>query len=355
MVTGEAYTGLICPGYMSCAQWWCNWVDSHVFFSSGLVAQCDPGVVRDGEHFPTIMCVNRFGSNKGSDADALEIGSLLRNHIERFGDIYLRALTESLNFDQYSGIALNHWSGVSERYLRMKVAAPFFWIEPTCVTHYVNPDLPANKYGFGALCGTMEPKTVALTEGVVLVDQAGIKSLVDVKWRTARTNLWTMYLLNHHLGGLEHVKVKQADSDAFFLTGLSSEYDSVRDAMISGADLTRYHWEGGDCPLSKPAELGYIGGYLRLILTHCEMEGKFLINTHCFTYDDLKNGHIRISANRVRYMHKSSIGSSSGKANRAWCPASAMLSEFRVSGVDTIVSFDYNLPMFGRLVPRNIN
>ncbi len=50
-------------------------------------------------------------------------------------------------------------------------------------------------------------------------------------------------------------------------------------------------------------------------------------------------------------MHKSSIGCSPEKAYRAWCPASAMLSEFRASGVDSMEMFNYNLPVFGGWFP----
>ncbi|QKI37142.1 putative coat protein [Macrophomina phaseolina victorivirus 1] len=271
------------------------WVDAIGLTSAALVAHCDPTVSASGGKYPTVFVSNTGdisppGTGEGDlegDADARAIGRQISADLGRFAPLYTRGLTRLFGLTTNSGVAEAHFSTVAaqcladttDRHLRHKTVAPYFWVEPTSL---IDPDFlgsEAEAGGFGALVKAGSQRAIPCFERFREIDHGRNAnfSTVAFKMRTARTS----GLVCAHAAEptpLAGLKLYQFDEDSVVLAGDQGPTAGDVPTKHAAADpLSSYLWRRGQSAIPAPAEF-------------MNIQGAYAAKYRVVTWDDDFNG-----------------------------------------------------------------
>nr|QLC27594.1 coat protein [Erysiphe necator associated victorivirus 1] len=248
-----------------------SWVDGIALKTAAAVAHCDPCVNATGGTYPTVLTAARgpvlapgSGEVNPTDADATVIGRQIAADVGRFAPAYTRALMDLFGLRAYSGIADSvHCTATrsaldetTDRHLRHKTVAPYFWIEPTSLIKAGQFGLPAEAAGFGALVTAGEQATRPCFEQVTELDRGRHADFCTVafKMRSARTS----GLVSAYAGTpaeLAGLKLYQFDESSIVLAGSQGNVPGDVPAKHAVAEpVSSYLWTRGQSPIPAPAE-----------------------------------------------------------------------------------------------------
>jgi len=317
--------------------------DGSALLSAGLSAISDPLVTYKGKRYPTIVAAQAAqltdGKGVASDADySLDLTSQVASGSSVFCRRYAVNLARSLMLNDggadIASVAMesgfNELSGRTNRHLKLPVAAPFYWVEPTSLIHDVQVyDSPAQDSGYGAYAGTDNPATLPYFEDLEVRRQGANVEHWFAGWRTARTCGAVLLHRYNPQDGLGALIIRQASQTGFALRGGMSE--DILVTMRRNAPLSEYLWERGDAGLPAPAELVYTGNSIAFLAVQQTLDP--------LSYDvadaNLKAGMdhddmVHVSVGPPSFMQISNIGSRTAKVVRARTAAAASLAATRL-------------------------
>lgn len=284
------YDGLPAPSNDSLRSY-IAWVDSIALVTAAAVAVSDPLVKSENGMYPTVFVTTGFTEidniEKRKDAMGTDQAIRIAGGCDRFVRNYITNLCRIFAMGENGGRAEAHLHaqfsnatvGTADRHLRYSVIAPFFWIEPTGLIRYDTSDMPACIEGYGHLGMPGERVAYPYAEAVEQVCVGSGVEGIRCDWRTARTNKILMHLNGHLQGGLANIRMQQADSGAWTLTGGTSSDMTTR--ISTGCDVGALMWVRGQSQLVAPAECIYTGGRVGMLFKQVEYDDRF---TPTFTH-----------------------------------------------------------------------
>ncbi|BAV56301.1 capsid protein [Fusarium poae victorivirus 1] len=253
------------------------WVDAIALKTAAIVAHCDPCVRADGGYYPSVFTassgdISPPGTEEGEvpEAVATNIGRQISSDVGRFAPLYMRGLCYLFGMSSTSGIAeahfsttaADHLSGTTDRHLRHRTVAPYFWIEPTSLVPTNALGTTAEAAGFGALTTAGVEAAIPAFERVREIDHGHNANFTTIgfKMRSARTSgLVAAYAANPaELSGL---RLYQFDESSVVLAGNNGPTNGDVPAKHNAADpLSSYLWTRGQSAIPAPAEFMNIQG-----------------------------------------------------------------------------------------------
>jgi len=259
----------------------CGWVDSIALVTAALVAESDPGVVIDGDWFPTVFVSGRApraraGDNTPGTAEmardlstmiGAECGNFVRSYVRNLADCFCLSGGEGKAESILSAMFIN-MAGRDERHLRFPVVAPFNWIEPTSLIPFGRIQHHSGS-GSGALVSPGGVRTVPLFEQAEMSKSTNTDyTRMKVKIRSARSCGLLVHLAHHPVDGLGCIRVKQVDPEGIVLPGGRPNRLTI-DLLEAGLDIGSLLWVRGQSKIVSPCELLNIrGGLYGLVLRH---------------------------------------------------------------------------------------
>lgn len=244
-------------------------VDAIALKSAGLTALADPLINIKGRWYPTVLNaedgpIAAPGANEeGTDADAVCLASQLASVAPAFAENYVRQLGWLFNTHGGEDIAASFMCqqfdmlvNTADRHLKLKVAAPFYWVEPTTLFDTA-PESFADSQGYGLLSSNSCGRQMPWFDGQAkLLSATPTRARVAVGWRSARTCGALLHSMMHPRDGLAHYIPTQFVAEKMLLKGGSQP---VWEARASRQGLDEYTWGRGQCEVPAPAEMLYIG------------------------------------------------------------------------------------------------
>lgn len=323
-----------------------GYVDSLALMTAGLVAHCDPGVIRDGEWFPSIFTqttsalpVVRPGNHQASvPAGLTRCRNAIVADFGRFAALYVPSLCKLFGFGENSGIAqraLCAFAGdipADERHLQFVSVAPYFWVEPTSLIDPGFCGTMCESEGFGSygakMSSTLIPAWEACsprTTGVLT------HSLVNVKMRSARTSGFIAHFNGHAQDGLGAVFPRQLDPGGIIHPGNNVAQPEVRDRLDAQVDMAGYLWTRGQSPFPAPAELVNTGLTMGLLVRHMSVadDGDITVE-HMVGKGDLPIMQVRFDVGIPRGLPIGASNAGNSDARRARTRAAVSLDQVRL-------------------------
>nr|BBJ77935.1 coat protein [Alternaria alternata victorivirus 1] len=247
------------------------WVDAIALKTAAAVAHCDPCTIATGGSYPTVFtsatgAVSAPGTDEtdAGDADSRTIGRQISSDSGRFAPLFVRALTGIFGLNTISGVAeAFHCTAAgqellesTDRHLRHKTVAPYFWIEPTSLIPRNAFGTEAERAGFGSITSVGLESEMPAFERVRELDRGRNAnfSTIAFKMRTARTS----GLISAYAGkpaDLSGFRLYQFDEDSIILPGDQGPTAGTVAAKHAAADpITSYLWRRGQSPIPAPAE-----------------------------------------------------------------------------------------------------
>nr|QDH90570.1 MAG: hypothetical protein H4RhizoLitter2099_000001 [Totiviridae sp.] len=253
------------------------WVDAIALKTAGLVAHCDPCVTGPGGLYPTVFTSNTGSigaagctGEAGTDNDARAIGRQISGDTSRFAPTYIRGLNMLFGRQTNSGVAEAHFSSAvasaaydsTDRHLRHKTVAPYFWVEPTSLIPNNYLGSVAERAGCGSLATVGLESTTPYFERLRELDRGmhANYSTIAFKMRSARTSgLVAAYAATP--ADLAGLKLYQFDESSIVLAGDQGPTPGDVPSKHAAADpLSSYLWKRGQSPIPAPAEFLNIQG-----------------------------------------------------------------------------------------------
>lgn len=247
------------------------WVDSIALTTAAAAAHSDPGVVVDGEVYPTVLTAVGKDSKGWIEAHGTALTSVVapfaRNYVSLLAHIFgITSLNMGAACDHLMS-ACSQAAGKKPAHLEHETIAPFFWIEPTCVLPAGVGTSETVRAGYGSLAGPGATSSRPAFAGASNVRERGDVYTVDISWRSARIHGMLQHMRLHPSGDLSKVSVLSAEPSRFCLAGGAS---GVRDKMVNREGLDRWLWGRGHSGLIAPAECIYTGKAVRLLVRHLD-------------------------------------------------------------------------------------
>lgn len=247
------------------------WVDAVALKTAAVVAHCDPCVIASGGLYPTVFTaddgeVGDAGREEEAptDRNARTIGRQIAADSGRFAPLFIQGLNKVFGRTTNSGIAEGHFCTSlsyaiydgSDRHLKHKTVAPYFWIEPTSLIPRDFLGSAAERAGFGALVTSGSEFEMPYFEKFRELDRGRNAnfSTIAFKMRTARTS----GLIAAHAGApapLAGLKLYQFDEDSIVLAGDQGPTAGSVPTKHAAADpVSSYLWKRGQSAIPAPAE-----------------------------------------------------------------------------------------------------
>jgi hypothetical protein len=261
-----------------------GYVDSLALMTAGLVAHCDPGIVLNGEWFPTVFHASgsaEFGSGihtSGSDSYVDANKASLDVVVQDFAGIYVPALSKLFGLFGGSGLAEKILATTAQfvpdddRHLKYASIAPFFWVEPTSLINHDFVGSSAETEGFASYATKNRERTLNAFE---YIEEYGTGSLVKssyrAKFRGARATPFFAHWHGHKRNGLASIIPMELDPDSIIHPGRDTAAPAITARFNDGADISRYLWVRGQSKLPAPSEFLNISGTIGFTVTHCSV------------------------------------------------------------------------------------
>ncbi len=211
-----------------------RFVDSILLATAGLVSCSDPLVEHEGKRFPTTFTSTRgaYAQDAGigveaTDEDVTELTTQISMSCDSFIHNYVGALRRLFEFTEgnedraelHMGVCVRSLHNRTNRHLKFKTVAPWYWIEPTGCVYGNNRETVSGAEGYGALCTPSEPGTLSMFNRAVISDTSAFGTSVYVDWRSARKHGAVIHCNLHPKDSLANMRVSQASSLAWALVG----------------------------------------------------------------------------------------------------------------------------------------
>jgi hypothetical protein len=327
---------------------WTALVDNILLVTAACVSVADPCVIVNGRTFPSIFASDQavVGDSgvfeDGNDSDALDLAHKIYASSGPFCRNYISALARVFDFTQSAvNVAAQHFTAAfghntaPDRHLKLKVAAPFFWIEPTGVLDNEMSEYAACRAGYGPLCTFNESKTHKWFDEARCVDRQGGVAVYEARWRSARTSHIMTHLGNHAEDGLAYGRIIASDPSLWVNVGGTSKPFAAR--MTTGDDLASYAWRRSDVAICAPAEMMYTGTAIRMVVKESTIDETTWRATaaHFPTSDEILGGGVTYTVTRMAPLGVGEIGPSRS-AKRVLTGGARALSDARYHARDSL-------------------
>lgn len=264
------------------------WVDAIALKTAAAVSHCDPLVPGPGGWYPTVFTsaageISPSGSvgAEPDDTDARAIGRQIAADLSRFAPIYMRALVQIFGLRTNSSIAEGHFCtaaarcleqpGATDRHLRYKTVAPYFWIEPTSLLARDQFNTLCESEGYGAKVTPGGERTEPCFEQFSQLARGSNANHMTAafKMRSARTSALVCALATDP-AALASIRLYQFDSSSIILPGDQGVVTGdVQTKHAAAEPLSSYLWTRGQSCFPAPAEFintqGNYGAKIKLV------------------------------------------------------------------------------------------
>lgn len=257
--------------------------DAIALQTAALTAHCDPGLVRNGQWFPTVIYGGNStdahqspgGHTEGLARHGASIRSQLITTAGPFWQLYIGALGKLFCAEGDTALAVSVQSANSHRldddprHLRHISVAPWYWIEPTSLLPPGFLGSAAEAGGSGSFAPGGGTAVRDAWEGIEQVqggDVAYASYIAD--FLSPRRSWFFAHWLGHTENGLGAIRIRQADPEGFIHPGHCDAAEPVADRIIGSLPLTDFLWVRGQSPFCAPGELINTGGTIGFTVRH---------------------------------------------------------------------------------------
>lgn len=292
------------------------YVDGIALTTAALVTHCDPGLMLNGEWFPTFYLgtdandptVRPGDSAVGTPAMAARNRAQLLGTLSTFSDLYTNALGQLFAASGNHVLASNVFCTASTqldrdpRHLRYPSVAPWFWIEPTSLLPANYLGTRAESEGAGSFGGksstvTLPAWTDIRAEGI---SDTTFSSYVATM-KTARSAKFLLHWLDHPDNGLGAITIRQMDPNGIIHPGACATDPQVRDRIEANRSIADYLWARGQSPFPAPSELMNLSCTVGFLVKHVTFDDEGHITLeHVPTQNEFLDCHITVTVGHPR-------------------------------------------------------
>lgn len=252
-------------------------VDSIALVTAAQSSRADPLVKLGAQFYPSIFVVNKPTPPGEEERKFLATAQLcnLVFRSQKWSAKYAELLAAALcvqGGEHLGSEALR--SGVcniqanGKGCIAFRSIAPWYWIEPTTLFEERSDDIPADKGGYGIICGMNCPTFMPFYEKVSKTYETDTHDLLRVRWCSARTTGIGVAGLGDDMGLVDIVPREMSEKSLVHVRGEGE----ILERMKSQSCLRDYLWTRGSCWLPAPAEMLYTAPYIGMVVYKRELD-----------------------------------------------------------------------------------